>query len=211
MEGNLESLQDTAAWQRASDHAWRYFELHAGQRMIMFNFFTVLAGLVAAGLAATMQGPSGLSVLGVLLGILLVLLSFVFWKLDQRAAFLVKHAEEAHKEIESRLMPVAGRLFTSEPHARKIRSEGKTFTAIWTFGRSLRAAFVAMTLVGAIASSISAFRASGIMRWETGDHQKRNEESSSMQIAPESQRDMAPPPSQSITPGTKVNRSKEGR
>jgi hypothetical protein len=27
------------------DHAWRYFELHASQRMSLFNFFLVLAAL----------------------------------------------------------------------------------------------------------------------------------------------------------------------
>ncbi len=32
-------------------------ELHAAQRLTMFNFFVVLSGLVTAGLGATMQGP----------------------------------------------------------------------------------------------------------------------------------------------------------
>jgi len=41
------------------DYAWRYFSLHAGQRIAIFNFFVVLSGLSLPGLAACLQrgGP----------------------------------------------------------------------------------------------------------------------------------------------------------
>ena len=75
------------------DHAWRYFELHANQRMTVFNFFLVLVGLVAAGIATSRQGAQTLALLGVFLGLLLAFFSFIFWKLDQRVCFLMKQAE----------------------------------------------------------------------------------------------------------------------
>jgi hypothetical protein len=48
-------------------HAWRYFELHANQRMSVFNFFLALSGVVSAGLAALVQGSAHLIFLGILL------------------------------------------------------------------------------------------------------------------------------------------------
>jgi len=81
-------------------HAGRYFELHANQRMSVFNFFLALSGVVSAGLAALVQGSAHLIFLGILLGLLLVLVSFIFWKLDQRVSFLIKHAEDALSELE---------------------------------------------------------------------------------------------------------------
>ena len=77
------------------NHAWRYFELHANQRIAVFNFFLVLSGLIAAGLAAAVQAAGLLLVVGAVLGLLLALVSFIFWKLDQRTSFLIKHAEQA--------------------------------------------------------------------------------------------------------------------
>ena len=82
------------------DHAWRYFQLHASQRMASFNFFVVLCALLTAGLAGTFQAKGGAHLLGAMLGLSLIVVSFVFWKLDQRVRYLIKHAEDALKEIE---------------------------------------------------------------------------------------------------------------
>jgi ABC-type uncharacterized transport system permease subunit len=60
------------------EHAWRYFALHAGQRMSIFNFFLVLSGIVAAGLAACLQRHGPFQLIGVALGVLLALVSFTF-------------------------------------------------------------------------------------------------------------------------------------
>jgi hypothetical protein len=92
-------MSDTELKESALEHAWRYFELHANQRMTVFNFFLVLAGLAAAGLAAAVQGSPRFAVLGIVWGLLLALVSFVFWKLDQRASFFIKLAEAAIAEL----------------------------------------------------------------------------------------------------------------
>jgi hypothetical protein len=92
------------------EHAWRYFSLHAQQRLSLFNYFLLASGSVVAGLAACLQRSGLFQILGTGLGALLVLISFVFWKLDQRSAFLVKHAEEALTELESTFQNPAVRL-----------------------------------------------------------------------------------------------------
>ena len=43
---------------RDLEHAWRYFALHAEQRMTVFNFFVASAGLALTGLAWTLADGS---------------------------------------------------------------------------------------------------------------------------------------------------------
>ena len=152
--------------QDGHDHAWRYFEIHSNHRMSMFNFFTVLSGLTVAGIGATLQGTPKFSAIGVLLGIALALLSYVFWKLDQRSSFLVKHAECAQSRIEPDMFPEHARLFATEDKTMARANVGKSyFGQIWTFGRSLRWTFLAMGLVGIVSASLSAYRAAGYVDW----------------------------------------------
>ncbi|HXM21080.1 MAG TPA: hypothetical protein VN948_07445 [Terriglobales bacterium] len=75
--------------------AWKYFELHAGQRLTIFNFYIALCSAIAAGLVATFGKDFSYPNARILLGLLLVLFSFVFWKLDDRTKLLIKNAEAA--------------------------------------------------------------------------------------------------------------------
>ncbi len=173
---------DADAWERSRDHAWRYFEIHAGQRMSMFNFFIVLAGFALAGIGATLQASQALSVIGIALGILLSLLSFVFWKLDQRAAFLVKHSETALKEIEEKLLPAAAHIFRDEPTALEIAClEQRPMRRVWTFGRSLRFAFGVMGFIGIAATLLSGLRVAGIVSLEKPEHRPKMQTTSQLQ------------------------------
>lgn len=142
--------------ENASAHAWKYFEIHAGQRLSMFNFFTVFAGLISAGLGATLQGADTVAYFGIFLGMLLVLISFVFWKIDERAAVLVKHAEKTQEWIEIQLLPEQARLFVDEEQTRD-GSAGRLIP-VWTFGRSLRVTFAGAALIGLLATGVSGWR-----------------------------------------------------
>jgi hypothetical protein len=77
------------------EQAWKYFELHAGQRLTIFNFYIALCSAIAAGLAATFSKDFSYPNVRFLFGLLLVLFSFVFWKLDDRTKLLIKNAEAA--------------------------------------------------------------------------------------------------------------------
>jgi hypothetical protein len=102
------------------DHVRQYFAIHAAQRMTTFNFFLVLAGFILAGLAACLRDPATMRWAGTLLGSLLTVVSFIFWKLDERVAFLLKHAEKALAEVEERHLEFEGaRLFCNEPECTK--------------------------------------------------------------------------------------------
>ena len=79
--------------------AWDYFEMHASQRLETFNFYIVLSSVIATA-TFTILPSSQASRVSWLLGLLLIFLSFVFWKLDSRNKDLIKGAEAAIKYFE---------------------------------------------------------------------------------------------------------------
>ncbi len=151
--------------ERVLNHAWRYFELHANQRMSVFNFFLVLSALVAAGLAASFQGTGLLPPIGAVLGSTLALVSFTFWKLDQRVSFLIKHAEQALARSESALPEPSARLFSNEPPlSEDAQSTGPFWKRQWTYGRSFRLVFCTMGIFGFLGAILSLCRSFGWMK-----------------------------------------------
>lgn len=86
-------------------YAWDYFQLHSTQRIATFNFFVSIATAISAAAGIALQANVNLRLAAMLLGFLLCLISFVFWKLDERNRQLIKLAEEALKMIEAQLNP----------------------------------------------------------------------------------------------------------
>jgi len=157
---------NNATRQRALEHGWRYFELHANQRMALFNFFLVLSGLVAAGLAASLQEGSYFITLGIVFGLFLIVISFVFWKLDQRVSFLLKHSEAAIATLELENLPVSGQLFANEPsRLSAINSSLHGLLRVWTYGECFRLVFFTMALFGAVIVVLAALRFLSILIW----------------------------------------------
>lgn len=81
------------------DHAWKYFEIHSDQRIKLFNFYLVVIAASGSALAYILQNKNQ-SLLGIFLGLFLIFVSYIFWKLDQRTAFLIKQAERVLKNLE---------------------------------------------------------------------------------------------------------------
>ena len=151
---------------QAREHAWKYFELHAHQRIAVFNFFLVVSGALTAGMAATLQGSARFSGLGVALGILLALVSFLFWKLDQRVAFLVKHAEAGLTLIESYFPVSEAQLFLQEPRkTTEAQQHSSVWTRQWSYGRVFRFLFASMAAVGVCGSVLCGLRFLGHLVW----------------------------------------------
>lgn len=82
------------------DYAWHYFQLHAQQRMSIFNFFIVISTLLSAGLARCLGNEHRNPFIGIIIGLCMIAISFIFWKLDDRIGYLIKHSEAALKKIE---------------------------------------------------------------------------------------------------------------
>lgn len=81
-------------------YVWDYFQLHSSQRIASFNFYITLATAILAALGAILQQSANLLGVAAVLGVVLVLFSFVFWKMDQRNTGLIKNAEAALKYFE---------------------------------------------------------------------------------------------------------------
>lgn len=103
------------------DYALEYFKVHAQQRMSLFNFFVIFASLATTCMVGTFHEKAQSHAVGIGLGVLLMAISLIFWKLDERVRFLVKHAENALKWIEAEYnleeqsdKPHVLRLFTYE-------------------------------------------------------------------------------------------------
>lgn len=91
---------DTAKETMLRTYAWAYFAYHADQRMKTFNFFLIVAGLFAGGITTLLRDggdPRWVCPLGVVLS----LLSLIFWKIDQRNRQLVRNGETAIRHLDS--------------------------------------------------------------------------------------------------------------
>ena len=82
------------------DYAWKFFQVHADQRIRVFQFYIAISTTLFAGAIAA----SNLKIHAVvpIIGIFVSFISFIFWKLDSRTAGLVKNAEEAIKKLDAR-------------------------------------------------------------------------------------------------------------
>ncbi len=81
------------------DYAWKYFSLHADQRIKTFNFYVILATFAVGGMLTAVKDSAPPWAIAIV-GAILAALSFVFWKLDVRNKELVNHGEAALKRLE---------------------------------------------------------------------------------------------------------------
>ena len=144
-------------------HSWQYFELHANQRMSVFNFYLIFVGLLTGGLAKVFEKDFALPELGMVFGFLLFLVSVVFWRMDNRTSSLIKYAENALRQWESSIPDhdlsgfEGARIFSLEEIETE-RKKAKSW-GLLTYGQCLRAVFLVFSIVGVAALVGSYYRA----------------------------------------------------
>lgn len=106
------------------EYVWDYFALHAEQRLKTFQFYVTLSTALVGGFLLLIRYGQNHKWIG-LLGLVLVLLSIVFAKLDQRTRGMVKRAEDALNFLDSQhgLADIAG-----APHPLRLIANDKHFT-----------------------------------------------------------------------------------
>ncbi|WP_256852175.1 hypothetical protein [Pantoea sp. Fr+CA_20] len=129
----------------AFDHAWKYFELHSQQRMTVFNFYVAAIGLLAAGSGICLQQGGKFIYLIPLIGLGIIFITFIFYKLDYRVSSLIKKSESALKLLEKELLDPALKIFTNEYNENYI---SKDTLSIWTYGKCFRVTFYVLANVG---------------------------------------------------------------
>lgn len=118
--------------------------------MTVFNFFLAISGIIAAGIGVSLQQGEKFSALASALGIFLSLVSFLFWKLDQRVSEMIKISERAMLAIENLLGIHEVSIFTSEHQL----VHPKGLLSIWTYGKCFRITFSAVGTIGVLSIAI---------------------------------------------------------
>lgn len=152
----MNSVLDPSIESEVRNHCWNYFSLHAQQRMTAFQFFiTVETALIGAGilfLQAKAQFSESKWI--VLIGPFVMLLAFIFWKIDQRTRDLIKGAEESLKEIE-RFFGRSTTIVSKFPFLSDDQHKGSLLvfpliTGRLTYSKSFGLVFFACAVFGAV-------------------------------------------------------------
>jgi len=135
-------------------YAWSYFAYHADQRMKTFNFFLIVAGLFAGGIT-TLLRDSGDPRWVCPLGVVLTLLSLIFWKIDQRNRQLVRNGEAAIRHLDSlhahpavQGVPHALDIFSRDDHHTKSSSAFPVASGHFSYTKCLGFVFALFALLG---------------------------------------------------------------
>ena len=133
---------------QAVEHAWKYFELHSNQRITLFNYFLFIMAGLGAAVGIVLQASNKFSYVGVFISIFIIIVSIVFWKLDQRTSFLIKQSEQVFKKLERNSSIDIG-IFCNEDANLERANKDKIFTnKIVTYGFLFRSTFLIIGLVG---------------------------------------------------------------
>lgn len=149
--------------------AWDYFQMHSGQRLTTFNFYIVISSVITTALFTTFQKEYQVPRVGIALGLLLSLFSFIFWKVDTRNKQLIRGAEAALKFFEdtSELKdrdgePHVAKVFRHEEYATTKRKAEKTlipWKRHYSYSNSFNLVFLTFGLIGLLGAVIAVVKA----------------------------------------------------
>ena len=84
------------------DYAWKWFESHQRQRMIMFYYYCIIVGVLANALVASYN--VNYSLLRVPIGVIGIITSFAFLLFENRNRWLCKVAEDILEKLENEVI-----------------------------------------------------------------------------------------------------------
>ena len=136
--------------EQAVEHAWKYFELHSNQRITLFNYFLFIMAGLGTAVGVILQSSNKFSYVGIFISIFIIVVSVVFWKLDQRTSFLIKQSEQVFKKLERNSSIDIGIFCNEESNLIRANMGKKYLSKILTYGLIFRATFLIMGLIGLI-------------------------------------------------------------
>jgi hypothetical protein len=152
----MNSVLDPSIESEIRSHLWAYFSLHAQQRMSAFQFFITLeTGLIGAGLFI-LQSRSQFanSYWAAMIGPMIIMLAFVFWKIDQRTRDLISKSEQGLKELEAFFLTnskiVSNLPFSLGPQNLLSLRTFPLLTGRPTYSKSFGTVFLACSIFGAV-------------------------------------------------------------
>lgn len=148
--------------------SWDYFQMHSSQRLTTFNFYIVISSVVTTALFSTFQKDYKVPFLGIPLSLLLILFSYIFWKIDQRNRQLIKGAEAALKYYESTSNledtdgePHVAKIFHREEYvtsARRAAGSILPWKSFYSYSNSINRVFLGFTVVGIVSFIVALVR-----------------------------------------------------
>jgi hypothetical protein len=142
------------------DYTWKWFALNADQRLRTFNFYLLIVAVVLGGLLAYLKDARS-PAYAAPVGVLLAIISYIFWRLDQRTREFLHLAERILKAIEMDIpgeqVPEELRLFVKEealteelrkPHGRLGWNPVSWIRGHYSFHDCFKAAFVIFGVAG---------------------------------------------------------------
>ena len=90
----------------ALNHAWKWFEYHAKQRLTMIRFYILVIGALGAGIGYLYEND--FYEFSALISVFGIVSSFSFIRLDQRISDLIKIGEDALETEQSKLASETG-------------------------------------------------------------------------------------------------------
>jgi hypothetical protein len=123
---------------------WSYFSLHAEQRLKTFHFYLIVAAILIGAFINIINEEKDLK-FAFILPFILAFISFIFYKIDQRARFMLKNSQDAIRHLDSKLIsndedkPSRINIFEYDAHIQSDKKRGmnysKSFGSIFmTFG-----------------------------------------------------------------------------
>ena len=129
------------------DYAWRWFALHAKQRVTMFNYFLVASGILANAYGLLLsQELLGAAIVAASIGCVVGLAS---WGLDVRNRQLVKLGEEVLADLERKY------LFPAESHSGPANSPSSGILTREAKGREPSLLFKHRFLIGSLEAVVA--------------------------------------------------------
>ena len=141
------------------DYSWKYFSLHADQRLKAFNFFVIFATFLIGAFGALVV-RAGLQLVHVFLPIALIFITFVFWKLEERTRMLVKNGEMALKFLDESVLSSVGAgyetlaLFAVDDVETRTRKRYPVWSGYFSYSRCFRWVFIVAGLLGVIGTIV---------------------------------------------------------
>jgi hypothetical protein len=162
-------MDDSAVANEATrKQAWDYFQMHSSQRLTTFNFYIVISSVVTTALFSTFQKDYNAPVIGIPLGLLLILFSYIFWKVDIRNRQLIKGAEAALKYFENTWAledkdgePHVAKIFHHEEFATRERKANRSmlpWNSYYSYSNSFNRIFLGFAIIGLIGVVIATIR-----------------------------------------------------
>lgn len=141
----------------ALDHAWKWFEYHATQRMTMIRFYLISAGGITTGIGILLTTAHE-NLLSCLLSILGAVTSMAFKRLDKRVSDLVKIGEDALKPEQEKIGATLG---SPSFEICRIAGEKPKDALLYSYGENFRLLFNTIFFGFIIVAAISFVRFAG--------------------------------------------------